>query len=200
LVLLRHGQTEWNAQRRIQGQSDVPLDDTGREQAAAAARRLAGLKPSVLITSDLSRCADTAAELAGLTGLTPMLDERLRERAYGEWQGCTLAEIERRWPAAYQRWRVDSVVGDAGVEETADLAQRVLQALRAAVEQADGGTAIVVTHGGAARRGIGALLDWPDSVLRALGALRNCHWTELAYDTRGWRLTAHNRTSADTHW
>jgi len=93
LVLWRHGQTAWNAEGRIQGQHDAKLDDTGRAQAKVAARQLASRKPDLIVSSDLSRCSDTAAELAALTGLTPTYDVRLRERGFGDWQTLTRAEV-----------------------------------------------------------------------------------------------------------
>src|SRR5690242_19637486 len=82
LVLWRHGQTEWNMQGRFQGQTDIPLDEIGQQQAERAARLLAALQPSAIFSSDLIRAAATAAPLARLTGLTVTLDKDLRER-YG---------------------------------------------------------------------------------------------------------------------
>ena len=93
IVLWRHGQTEWNMAGRLQGQTDVPLDEVGREQARIAARLLQSLKPSVIVSSDLSRAVDTARALADLVGLDVLLDEGLRETFVGTWQGLTDAEI-----------------------------------------------------------------------------------------------------------
>jgi broad specificity phosphatase PhoE len=193
LLLWRHGQTAWNADGRFQGQIDVPLDDTGRAQAVAVAARLAERRPDAIVASDLRRAADTASALAGLTGLAVALDPRLRERAYGQWQGLTMPEIEARWPQAVARWRAGEAVHEVGIEDLDDVAKRVAQALNDAAERSPGGTVVVATHGGAARRGIGAVLGWPDSVLRTLGTLANCCWSELRLDpVRGWRLWAHN--------
>ena len=86
-MLWRHGQTTWNAERRFQGQSDIPLDATGQAQAERAARLLAGLRPDMIVSSDLSRAASTAAPLAQLTGLDVILDKDLRERHGGQWEG-----------------------------------------------------------------------------------------------------------------
>jgi glucosyl-3-phosphoglycerate phosphatase len=193
LILWRHGRTAWNAQGRVQGQLDIPMDNLGRVQAVLAAVQLAGRRPSLIVSSDLRRACQTAAELALLTGQEVVLDSRLRERAYGEWQGQTLDEIAARWPAAAARWRAGEPVNEAGVESVDDVTKRVAEALRDAVERAPDGVVIASTHGGAARRGLVALLGWPDDVLRTLGVLSNCHWSELGYDEiRGWRLFSHN--------
>ena len=101
LVLWRHGQTAWNAERRFQGQSDIPLDEAGQAQAERAARLLAGLRPDLIVSSDLIRATGTAAPLARLTGLDVILDKDLRERHGGGWEGLTDAEIRARYPAEH---------------------------------------------------------------------------------------------------
>ena len=194
LILWRHGQSAWNVNDRVQGQTDVELSDLGREQAAAAATRLAALKPDVLVSSDLKRAADTAAALAKVTGLPVQYDERLRERFFGDWQGMTLTEVAERWPDQYTRWRKGEGLAEANIEDLDMLAKRVAAALQEAVADAGPGSTIVAaTHGGAARHGVAALLGWPGRVARTLGGLDNCHWSELRFDqVRGWQLRAHN--------
>ncbi len=193
LLLWRHGQTEWNADSRVQGQTDVGLSPAGIEQAESMARRLATFQPDLIVSSDLSRAADTAAALAALTGLDVVSDPRLRERHFGQWQGLRLTEIAERWPAEYASWRAGQPVAGLGVETIEDLAKRVSAALQDVADRVPGGTAVVAMHGAAARHGCAALLGWPDAVTRTLGALANCHWTELRFDAvRGWQLWAHN--------
>jgi probable phosphoglycerate mutase len=193
LVLWRHGQTAWNAARLVQGHFDVELSEAGLAQVAAAAPKLAALRPDLIVSSDLRRSAGTAAALAAITGLAVSVDPRLRERCYGEWQGHSLAEIEARWPVEYARWRTGQAVGGAGVEDVDDVAKRVGAALLDAAERAPGGTVVVATHGGAARRGCAQLLGWPEPVTRTIRVLANCHWTELTFEAvRGWQLRAHN--------
>ncbi len=193
LLLWRHGQTAWNAARRFQGQTDVPLDETGLAQAARAAERLAAADPAVIVSSDLSRASATAAALASVTGLPVSYDVRLRERAYGGWQGLTGAEVEQRWPDVYAHWRAGGVVEDFGIEKIDDVAKRVHEALLELVERHPRATVVVATHGGAAKRGIGAVLGWPQQVVASLGELRNCHTSELRHHhSRGWQLFAHN--------
>jgi len=193
LLIWRHGETDWNVTERVQGQTDVPLSQTGQVQAQAAAFRLAALGPSVIVSSDLSRAADSAAALSALTGIEVTLDERLRERHFGEWQGHRVSKIAERWPEKYARWRAGETVPGLGLETIDDLAKRVAAALQGAADLVGSGTAVVVTHGGAARHGCATLLGWPVSAARTLAGLDNCHWTELRFDAiRGWQLRAHN--------
>ncbi|MFG3708834.1 histidine phosphatase family protein [Micromonospora sp. NPDC047670] len=193
LIIWRHGNTDWNAAGRVQGQTDVPLNDLGREQARAAAPLLAALRPDAIVASDLSRAADTAAALAALTGLPVGTDPRLRERHFGLWQGLILAEAAERHPAEYARWRAGDPDPGAGIETLDDLGKRVGAAFQDAADLAPGGTVVVTTHGGGARQGVGQLLGWEHAVLRTVGSLSNCHWTELRHDdARGWHLRAHN--------
>jgi glucosyl-3-phosphoglycerate phosphatase len=194
LIVWRHGNTDWNAGGRVQGQADVPLNQLGHRQAAEAARLLVRLRPTAIISSDLRRAADTAAALATLTGLTVQFDPRLRERYFGPWQGMLMADVARTRPDEHARWRAGAdLVGD-GIETLDDLGKRVADALQdAAGLEPPGGTVVVATHGAAARQGVGQMLGWPLPQLRTLRALQNCHWVELTHDdARGWQLAAYN--------
>lgn len=193
LILWRHGQTTFNAEGRIQGQHDAKLDDTGRQQARIAARQLASRKPDRIVSSDLSRCADTAAELAALTGLTPTYDERLRERGFGEWQTLLRAEVAERWPEAFARWVGGEPIDEAGIEATGAVGERMAEVLAEIAEANAGGTVVVTTHGAAARHALEALLKWPHDVIYTIAPLVNCHWSELRHhSSRGWRLHSYN--------
>ncbi len=194
LVIWRHGQTVWNKQNRIQGQTDVDLDDTGRAQAAVAAELLAMEPVDLLLSSDLRRARDTAEALAAVSGLPVEVDNRLREREYGAWEGLTHEQISARWPQEFQRWKAGEPVPECGLEDVADVGKRVGAALLDAADRAgQPGTVVVVTHGGAARQGMGAVLKWPGPVVRDIGPLGNCHWAELRGGASGtWRLHAHN--------
>ena len=193
LIVWRHGNTDWNASHRVQGQTDVPLNAIGRQQAVDAAELLIKMRPDVLVSSDLHRAADTAAALAALTGLSIGYDKRLRERFFGAWQGLTMTEVADLHPEEYARWTAGEEVG-GDVETLYDLGARVSAALEAAAALSPpGGTVVVATHGAAARQGIGHLLGWPLEQLRTLRALQNCHWVELTHDKqRGWQVAAYN--------
>lgn len=193
LIVWRHGITVWNAENRVQGQTDVALDAVGHEQAATAAVALAARHPDAIVASDLSRARQTAEPLAALTGLPVSLDPRLRERDFGEWQGLRMPEVAERFPEAHARWRAGLLVGACGMEEIEDLAKRVAAALQEAAERVPQGTVVVTTHGGAAKYGVAALLGWPLSIGRTLGTLTNCHWIELRSDpVTGWRMLSYN--------
>lgn len=194
LIIWRHGNTDWNANGKVQGQTDVPLNDLGRQQAVEAAELLVRFRPDAIVSSDLLRAADTAAALGALTGRPITHDERLRERYFGAWQGLTMAEVAVTHPEQHARWVAgrDDVAAD--VETLSDLGKRVAEAFLAAADLAPpGGTVVVATHGAAARQGIGHLLGWAPEQLRTMRALQNCHWVELTHDdTRGWQIASYN--------
>ena len=202
LVLWRHGQTVWNAERRFQGQSDIPLDETGQAQADRAARLLAGLRPDLIVSSDLSRAASTAAALARLTGLEVTLDKDLRERHGGCWEGLTDTEIRARYPAAHASWNppdgepslvVAERVAGALHRVAAALAERPVLAERPAGQPGPTtGLAVVVSHGAALRLGMSRLLGMPDELFSVLGPLSNCSWSVLGRRHDRWRLLEHN--------
>jgi len=190
-VLWRHGQTVWNAERRFQGQSDIPLDGTGQAQAERAARLLAGLRPDLIVSSDLSRAAGTAAALARLTGLEVTLDKDLRERHGGCWEGLTDTEIRARYPVEHANW------SPPDGEPTPVVAERVAAALHriaATLAEPDAATglAVVVSHGAALRLGMSRLLGMPDELSGVLGPLSNCSWSVVGRRRDRWRLLEHN--------
>jgi probable phosphoglycerate mutase len=186
-VLWRHGQTIWNVESRFQGQTDIPLDETGEAQAAGAASRLATLRPDAIFSSDLSRAASTAAPLARLTGLAVTLDKDLRERSGGSWEGLTDKEIAERFPVERRSWNPPDG------EPTLAVADRVGAALhRIAATLADGGLAVVVSHGAALRLGMARMLGLSEDVFGVLGPLSNCSWSVLGLRGSRWRLLEHN--------
>jgi probable phosphoglycerate mutase len=194
LYIWRHGRTLWNAEKRVQGQTDVELDDVGHAQAKAAAEHLARRQPDAIISSDLRRAAQTARYLADATGLPVRYDARLRERHFGAWQGLTDVELAERHPTAYTRWRAGGGASDeVGMESLEDLEKRATAAFLDAAQALPGGSTVITAHGGTAKYGMAALLGWPEGLSRTLGGLANCHWIELR-DTarRGWQLFAYN--------
>jgi broad specificity phosphatase PhoE len=192
VLIWRHGRTEWNAAGRMQGQTDVPLDEVGVQQALQAAPLLAAEGPDAIVSSDLQRAKRTADALAAVTGLPVVVDARLRETGFGPWQGLTQPQIAERWPVEYAQWKRGDSPGIAGIETPAEVIVRMNAAISDALAAVDG-TLAVVCHGGAARRAVQALTGWSDEVAAQLAALGNCRWTELRLSSsRGWRVHAHN--------
>ncbi|MEV5592476.1 histidine phosphatase family protein [Streptomyces sp. NPDC052496] len=193
IVLWRHGQTAWNLERRFQGSTDIELTEEGVAQARRAARLLAALEPDAIIASDLSRAVATARELAAVTGLEVTYDEGLRETYAGAWQGLTHEEIVAQYGEQYAAWKRGEPVRRGGGEletEVADRAAPVVE--RNADKLPDGGTLVVVSHGGTIRTTIGRLLGLESHHWEGLGGLSNCCWSVLGEGARGWRLMEHN--------
>jgi probable phosphoglycerate mutase len=186
-VLLRHGQTIWNAEGRFQGHTDIPLDETGIAQAQRAAGMLAALRPDAIVSSDLTRAVSTAQPLARLTSLVVTLDKDLRERSGGLWEGLVGEEIRERWPAEHAAWNPPEG------ESRQAVADRVAVALKRAADGVPaGGLAVVVSHGAALRLGIERVLGLPADVNGVLGPLSNCSWSVLGQRNGKWRLLEHN--------
>lgn len=189
-MLWRHGQTTWNVEHRFQGQTDIPLDETGEAQAEYTAKRLATLRPNVIFASDLSRAQQTAAALNALTGLPVTLDKDLRERFGGDWEGLSDEEIRERYPAERATWNPPNG------EPTLVVADRVAVALaRIADTLADGQLAVAVGHGAALRLGMERILGLPAQGVSILGPLANCSWSVLSLQGTHWRLLEYNATS-----
>jgi len=149
LYLVRHGETDWNRDRRIQGSTDIPLNDTGRSQATAIGKLLAQRQWDAVVTSPLSRAVETAQLIAAQIGVSEVKrDAHIVERRYGEAEGMAIAELAERFP------------GDApvpGRETREDVAARAMPALLAIAKQHPGGSVIVVSHGGLIRSVLGAV-------------------------------------------
>jgi probable phosphoglycerate mutase len=150
LCLVRHGETAWNAERRLQGHIDVPLNETGESQARASAALLAQERFDVLYCSDLARARRTALVAAERIGLALTLEPRLRERHYGAFQGLTYEEAEQRYPEAYAHFhaREPAFAFPDGGESLTAFAGRVRSALEQIVARHPGQSVLIVTHGG----------------------------------------------------
>jgi glucosyl-3-phosphoglycerate phosphatase len=195
LIIWRHGQTDHNASGIWQGQLDTALSDKGREQALTAATALAAYSPSVIISSDLQRAADTARCLAAQVGLKVRYDERFREIHAGRWQGMTAGDVAEQFPleqAALQAGE-DIQRGIHG-ESMGQVAERT----RAAVEDlltglAPAECAVIATHGVAGRTVVAGLVGLDQHTAWQLFAgLHNCHWAEVHEYARAWRIVAWN--------
>jgi probable phosphoglycerate mutase len=149
ILLVRHGETDWNRERRWQGHADRPLNDTGRAQARELAERLAAEPLEAIYSSDLARARETAEIVASRLGLPVGIDPRLREVDVGEWSGLTMAEVELRFPAGIRR-RLDGGTGWDRGETYEQMAERVVAALHD-IAAAHDGRVLAVSHGGAMR-------------------------------------------------
>lgn len=170
IILIRHGETAWNAERRLQGHIDIALNTEGERQADALAGALAGERFDAVVSSDLQRAHQTALAVAGMHGIGVKTDPALRERCYGAFEGLLYAEIEQRYPAEFAAWQardVDSTVPDGArrAETFRQFYQRSIAGILAWAGRHAGGTLAVVAHGGvlecAYRAALGLSLETP---------------------------------------
>lgn len=191
VVLIRHGETEWNRDGRIQGyHADSPLTEAGQAQARAVAACLAGEALDSLYSSDLGRTRQTVAPLAEATALPVGFDPAYRERSYGSFEGRTYADIEREFPAHYEKFRSrdpDHAVPEG--ESPRQFHERISAALSALAERAAGKRIAVVTHGGVLsvmyRYVEGIALDAPRKY-----TLANASINRFTYAAGRWTLEA----------
>lgn len=192
VVLLRHGRTAHNADGRIQGQLDVPLDELGLAQAEALGTVFAAAPPAVVVSSDLARARETARAVCDHVGLPLRLDPRLRETHFGQWQGLTGDEVAERWPDLWQRWRRGDdcpVDGETRVEVGARAAAVVEEVLPSVGAEE---SLLLVTHGGTARALVGTLCGFHPDHWWTLAPLGNTCWSTLVEWEGSWRLERHN--------
>jgi 2,3-bisphosphoglycerate-dependent phosphoglycerate mutase/probable phosphoglycerate mutase len=197
VVLLRHGQTDYNVAGRMQGHLDSKLTEDGLAQAVAAAPDIAKAGPERIISSDLSRARDTAGFIGGACGLPVALDPRLRETHLGQWQGRTVIEIEQDYPGAIATWRSDPAWAPPGGESRIDVVRRsrpVVDELDDELTGPSPSTVVLVAHGGLLAGLVCGLLGLPTSTWPSVGGLGNCRWATLARrdDHPRWRLTGYN--------
>jgi probable phosphoglycerate mutase len=191
ICLVRHGETAWNAERRLQGHIDIPLNDIGLAQARATAASLTNQSFEAAYASDLLRARQTADAIAARCTLQPAIDARLRERHYGVFQALTYDEARARFPEDYQHFesRDPEFVFPGGGESLRQFAARIHEALHDIATRHQGGTVLVVTHGGvldvAHRLATGKPLETPRDFTIPNAAL---NWIER--DGVDWRLIA----------
>ena len=185
--MLRHGQTEFNADTRMQGQLDSELTDLGRTQAVAAAEVLAKRQPLLIVSSDLHRARDTADALGDRSGIPVRVDTRLRETHLGDWQGLTHRQVDASAPGARQAWREDATWAPHGGESRVDVAQRSLPLVGelVAAEHEWGlddcdRPVVLVAHGGLIAALSAALIGLPVASWPALGGMGNASWAQLS--------------------
>ncbi|MEZ5153954.1 histidine phosphatase family protein [Rhodococcus zopfii] len=201
LILLRHGQTEYNATSRMQGQLDTELSELGRRQALAAAREIAALEPLAVVSSDLRRAYDTAVALGDSAGLPVEIDPRLRETHLGQWQGLTHHDVDSVAPGARAAWRADARWAPPQGESRVDVARRSVPVVRELLdkyEQWGQRPIVLVAHGGLIAALTAALLDLPVDRWPILGGLGNTGWVRLSGygEEPAWRLDVWNATAS----
>jgi broad specificity phosphatase PhoE len=180
ILLARHGETDWNSERRWQGHADRPLNDVGREQARGLAGTLAGREIDVVYSSDLARAHETALIVAEQLGLHVEADAGLREVDVGDWAGRLLTEIEEADPEGFERWQQGHKAWNGG-ESYEEMGERVVATVLRLAARHPAQTVLVVTHGGSIRacRASAAGLDYAASRVAAIGSMANCGVAEL---------------------
>ena len=196
VVAVRHGETEWNAEMRMQGQLDTALSARGRWQASRVAEALAGEGIEAIFASDLVRAHDTAKAIAAVVDLPIATDTGLRERSFGIFQGHTYAEIDARWPADAARWRHhDPAFAPEGGESLVDFSARAVAAVTRIAARARGRTILVVSHGGVLdclyRAASGLDLAAPRSWELGNATINRLLFTGERFTLVGWSDTAH---------
>ena len=200
IVLIRHGETAWNAERRLQGHIDIVLNPEGQRQAAALAAALAGGQLDAIVASDLQRALQTAEAVASARGLPVQVDPALRERCFGGFEGLLYAEIEQRFPLEFAAWQardIDAAMphGERIAETFRQFYERSVSAILGWAATHPGQTIALVAHGGVLECAYRAALDLPLETPRtfpvlnasinrfavAKGKLRLLSWGEVAH-------------------
>ena len=187
-IVVRHGETRWNVEMRIQGQGDSPLTETGIAQARAIAERLGAERIDAIVSSDLGRAMSTARHIGERLGLEVVADARLRERAFGAGEGMTYTEIDQVYPGAFARIReVDPDFVIPGGESRRQFHERVRAAFDDLASRHAGRTVVVVSHGGVLatffRHVHGIAIHEPRAI-----PITNAAYNMLRHDAAGWHV------------
>ena len=197
IIAVRHGETAWNVDARIQGQLDVGLNDTGRWQARRVGEALAGEKISAVYSSDLGRARQTAQSIAEVTGVAVVPEEGLRERSFGIFEGKTFDEIQETWPDHAHNWRkrIPEWEPPEGGESLIQLRERVTRTLQGLAARHPGELIVVVAHGGVLdaiyRVATGQEVNSPRTWELPNGAINRLLWTPEGFTLVGWSDTQH---------
>jgi probable phosphoglycerate mutase len=196
IIAIRHGETAWNVDTRIQGQLDIGLNETGQWQAARAAKALAGESVHAIYASDLQRAWETAHAIAKTVGQIPQPEIGLRERGFGIFQGRTFSEIEATWPEEAKRWRQrDPHWAPEGGESLTALTERVTQTTAELAARHAGEQIVLVAHGGVLdalyRAATGQSLQAMRTWHLGNAAINRLLWTPQGLTLVGWSDTRH---------
>jgi alpha-ribazole phosphatase len=192
LLLIRHGQTNWNLEQRFQGQSDIPLNETGRKQAHALADRLSAKQFDAVYSSDLQRATETANIITQMSGCKP--DLRLREVHFGDWEGLTYDEIKAKHPDTLADWEADIFKNAPPHGETLEgLSVRVQSMLDELREKHEDQNILIVAHGGVLQTLICLALKLPPTMYWQFH-LSTASLSEVAFYPAGAILNSLNDT------
>jgi 2,3-bisphosphoglycerate-dependent phosphoglycerate mutase len=200
ILAIRHGETAWNVDMRIQGNTDIALNARGRDQArrlgAAVGRSHEGEPVHAIYSSDLSRAFDTAQAVANNTGLAVQRDVGLRERGFGIFEGQTFDEVMQTRPQDATRWRLrEPDYCPEGGESLRQFRTRILSCIEALAAQHSGGQIAVVAHGGVMdvlyRAATGQSIQAPRTWALGNAVINRLLWTPAGFTLVGWNDTAH---------
>jgi len=150
-ILIRHGETDWTKERRYQGSSNVRLNTQGRRQVRRFVREVTSYRPEIIFSSELGRCRESAEILCRPMGMNPMVDPRLNELSFGDWEGKTADELVEEGNPQYARWITGKAVTPKGGESVMSLRKRVRVFIEDCVREHDNKRIVIVTHGGPIR-------------------------------------------------
>lgn len=195
ICFIRHGETDWNAVKRIQGQIDIPLNKVGQSQAMAVARKVALYEIAAIYSSNLNRARETAQMLAALCGLEISILTKLNERNYGIFQGITAEEGAQRFPTAYAHYKARDLGYDFETGESLlGFAQRVEEAIELMVKHHSGQTIVAICHAGVLdivyRKATGRPLQTPRDFVMPYCALNWFRFDSKGGDKPDWHLEA----------
>lgn len=197
IIAVRHGETAWNVDSRIQGQLDVGLNETGRWQARRVGEALADEDITAVYSSDLGRAHQTAQSISEVKGIPVVPHEGLRERSFGIFEGKTFEEIHETWPDHAQNWRkrIPEWQPPEGGESLIELRERVTRTMQALAAQHPGEQIVVVAHGGVLdalyRIATGQEVNSPRTWELPNGAINRLLWTPEGFTLVGWSDTQH---------
>lgn len=205
ILLIRHGETAWNAIKRLQGHLDIPLNAQGTQQAKALAWSLQNEKLDAIISSDLQRAVQTAGEIARLQGISTRIDAGLRERCYGGFEGLLYSEIPHVFPGAYAAWKshdpdAEFPPGENQGETTRQFHQRIIDHIEYYAKQFEGKKIALVAHGGvlecAYRAAKGLSLNAPREVTIFNASINRFEFRDNTLHLIQWGDVAHLDTDA----
>jgi len=200
IILIRHGETDWNRVRRLQGHWDIALNELGHRQASALALALSSEKPTAIYASDLQRARDTAQAVADRRQITVSIDARLRVRCYGAFEGLLYDDIDGHFPQAFAQWQARELharfpAGERQAETLHEFSARAVAVVTELAQRHDNEKIIIVSHGGVldcvyrAAYGMDLLVERQFDMKNA--AINRLHWNGTQMTVLQWADVAH---------